>query len=114
MLAHFSKDPRLIKAFKDEIDLHRATAAELFHVDEAEVTGEQRNVGKTVNFATIYGQGATALGQQLGLKRKEAKEMIDKYFTVYAGVRAWLDETIARADKDGGRPHLARAQALHP
>ncbi len=101
VLAHFSKDPRLIAAFRDEIDLHRATAAELFSVAESEVSPEQRSIGKTVNFATIYGQGATALGQQLGLKRTEAKKMIDQYFTVYAGVRTWLDETIAQADKDG-------------
>ena len=101
VLAHFSQDPRLISAFREEIDLHRATAAELFGVAESEVTSEQRNVGKTVNFATIYGQGATALGQQLGLPRKEAKEMIDRYFKVYAGVRSWLDETIAAAHRDG-------------
>ena len=101
VLAHFSKDPRLIAAFRDEIDLHRATAAELFGVSEDDVTPEQRSIGKTVNFATIYGQGATALGQQLGLKRKEAKEMIDRYFEVYAGVRSWLDETIAAAHESG-------------
>jgi DNA polymerase-1 len=101
VLAHFSKDPRLIGAFRDEIDLHRATAVELFGVAESDVTAEQRNIGKTVNFATIYGQGATALGQQLGLSRKTAKEMIDRYFKVYAGVRSWLDETIAAAHTDG-------------
>ncbi|MDP6447241.1 MAG: DNA polymerase, partial [Pirellulaceae bacterium] len=50
---------------------------------------------------TIYGQGATALGQQLGLPRKEAKEMIDRYFTIYSGVRSWLDETVAAAHEDG-------------
>ncbi len=101
VLAHFSQDPRLIAAFRDEIDLHRATAAELFGVGESEVTAEQRTIGKTVNFATIYGQGATALGQQLGLPRKEAKAMIDRYFTVYAGVRRWLDQTIQAAHGDG-------------
>ncbi|MCH7725175.1 MAG: DNA polymerase I [Planctomycetes bacterium] len=101
ILAHFSKDPRLISAFRDEIDLHRVTAAELFDVSESDVTSEQRNVGKTVNFATIYGQGATALGQQLGLSRNEAKEMIDRYFKLYAGVRSWLDDTIAAAHESG-------------
>ena len=101
VLAHFSQDPRLMKAFRDEIDLHRATAVELFGVDEADVTPEQRNIGKTVNFATIYGQGATALGQQLGLARKEAKAMIDRYFAVYAGVRSWLDSTIETAHQEG-------------
>jgi DNA polymerase I len=101
VLAHFSKDPRLIAAFRDEIDLHRVTAAELFEVAESDVTSEQRNVGKTVNFATIYGQGATALGQQLGLTRNEAKKMIDRYFGLYAGVRSWLDETVATAHETG-------------
>ena len=101
VLAHFSQDPRLIAAFRDEIDLHRATAAKLFGVAESAVTSEQRNVGKTVNFATIYGQGATALSQQLGLTRKEAKEMIDRYFELYAGVRRWLDDTIATAHDSG-------------
>jgi DNA polymerase-1 len=101
VLAHFSKDPRLVAAFRDEIDLHRVTAARLFDVAESDVTSEQRNIGKTVNFATIYGQGATALGQQLGLTRNEAKEMIDRYFNLYAGVRSWLDETVATAHESG-------------
>lgn len=101
VLAHFSEDPRLVSAFQEEIDLHRATAAELFDVDEGEVTPIQRNVGKTVNFATIYGQGATALGQQLGVPRKEAKQMIDRYFDIYAGVRSWLDTTVEKAHETG-------------
>ena len=101
VLAHFSKDPRLVSAFRDEIDLHRVTAAQLYEVAESDVTTEQRTVGKTVNFATIYGQGATALGQQLGLTRNEAKKMIDRYFELYAGVRKWLDETVAAAHESG-------------
>ena len=101
VLAHFSDDERLTAAFRDDIDLHRATASELFSVEEADVTAEQRNIGKTVNFATIYGQGATALGQQLGLTRKEAKAMIDRYFEIYSGVRSWLDETIETANETG-------------
>ena len=101
VLAHFSQDPRLVAAFRDEIDLHRVTAAELFDVTEADVNSEQRNVGKTVNFATIYGQGATALGQQLGMTRNEAKKMIDRYFKLYSGVRSWLDDTIATAHESG-------------
>lgn len=101
VLAHFSEDERLLTAFRDDIDLHRATAAELFDIDESEVNPQQRTIGKTVNFATIYGQGATALGQQLGLPRKEAKQMIDRYFEIYAGVRSWLDQTIADAHEAG-------------
>lgn len=101
VLAHFSKDPRLVEAFRDKLDLHRRTAALLFRVAPEAVTKEQRNVGKTVNFATIYGQGATALGQILGIARKEAQSYIEQYFEYYAGVRAWLDRTIAEAHGNG-------------
>ena len=65
------------------------------------MTREQRNVGKTVNFATIYGQGATALAQSLGVTRNEAKAYIDRYFEVYGGVRTWLDASIAGAHASG-------------
>lgn len=101
VLAHFSKDPMLVSAFRERIDLHRQTASRIFDVPPDEVSAEQRNVGKTVNFATIYGQGATALGQQIGVPRKEAKAMIDRYFDVYSGVREWLDRTIADATLSG-------------
>lgn len=101
VLAHFSRDPRLIEAFEGDLDLHRRTAAVLFKVDAEAVTREQRNIGKTVNFATIYGQGATALGQILGVPRKDAASYIDQYFAYYQGVRAWLDRTIAEAHEKG-------------
>ena len=101
VLAHFSKDPRLLEAFRDKLDLHRRTAGLLFRVEPEAVTTEQRNVGKTVNFATIYGQGATALGQILGVPRKDAQSYIEKYFEYYADVRRWLDRTIAAAHKTG-------------
>ncbi len=101
VLAHFSKDPMLVNAFRERIDLHRQTASRIFDVEPDEVDGDQRNVGKTVNFATIYGQGATALGQQIGVPRKQAKAMIDRYFDVYSGVRQWLDNTIASATETG-------------
>jgi DNA polymerase-1 len=97
VLAHFSKDERLLEAFQGNLDLHRRTASILFSVAPEEVTSEQRNVGKTVNFATIYGQGATALGQILGIPRKDAQRYIEQYFTHYAGVRRWLDRTIEDA-----------------
>lgn len=101
VLAHFSKDPRLLEAFRDRLDLHRRTASLLFHVAPEDVTREQRDVGKTVNFATIYGQGATALGQILGIGRKDAQGYIERYFEHYAGVRQWLDRTIADAHATG-------------
>lgn len=101
VLAHFSQDPLLLESFTENVDIHRRTASQLFEVPPEEVSAFQRNVGKTVNFATIYGQGATALGQQLGIPRKEAKGYIDRYFERYAKVRAWLDRTIADAHVSG-------------
>jgi DNA polymerase-1 len=101
LLAHFTEDPVLVEAFSTGADVHRRTAARIFDVPEAEVTYAQRQAGKTVNFASIYGQGATALGQQIGVKRKEAKAFLDRYFERYAGVRRWLDDTIRDAHIDG-------------
>jgi DNA polymerase-1 len=101
VLAHFSRDPRLLEAFAENLDLHRRTAGVLFGVAPDEVTKEQRNVGKTVNFATIYGQGATALGQILGVPRKDAQQYIEQYFAHYAEVRRWLDRTIEEAHRTG-------------
>jgi len=101
VLAHFSQEPRLMEAFANRIDLHKRTAGILFSIDPEAVTPEQRNVGKTVNFATIYGQGATALGQILGIPRKDAVHYIEQYFAYYAGVRRWLDRTIADAHVNG-------------
>lgn len=101
VLAHFSGDPLLQESFRENVDVHRRTASQLFDVAPEEVTSDQRNVGKTVNFATIYGQGATALAQQLGIPRSEAKAYIDRYFERYAKVREWLDTTIAEAHQRG-------------
>ena len=101
VLAHFSRDPHLIEAFRDNLDLHRRTAGMLFNAAPEAVTPEQRGVGKTVNFATIYGQGATALAQILSIPRKDAQRYIEQYFEYYAGVRRWLDDTIAAAHETG-------------
>lgn len=101
VLAHISADPLLLDAFRTAQDVHRRTAAEVFDVPPDEVTPEQRNVGKTVNFATIYGQGATALGQQLGMTRKQAQAMIQRYFERYEGVKTWVETTVARAHETG-------------
>lgn len=100
ILAHFSQDPLLLESFREGIDVHRRTASQLFDVAPEEVDARQRNIGKTVNFATIYGQGAVALGQQLGLSKSEAKDIIERYFQAYAGVRAWVDQTVADAHRD--------------
>ena len=101
VLAHISEDPELIKAFNEDIDLHTQTAAKIYKIPENEVSRSQRNVGKTVNFATVYGQGATALGRQLGIPRKEAKAMIETYFDVYSEVKSWIEETVEDASMTG-------------
>ncbi|MGE0712328.1 MAG: DNA polymerase I [Planctomycetota bacterium] len=101
LLADASEDEVLVAAFGERRDVHALTAGELFSVPPAQVTGEQRRVGKTVNFATIYGQGATALGQILDVPRKEAKRYIDGFFATYRGVAEWLEETTALALERG-------------
>ena len=101
VLAHFCADPLLVESFQLNLDVHRRTAGQIFECPPETVTSEQRSVGKTVNFATIYGQGATALGQILGIPRKDAQRYIDGYFKAYAGVRTWLDATIEAALKTG-------------
>lgn len=101
VLAHFSDAPRLTDAFINDLDVHARTAAELFEIAEKDVTKQQRDVGKTVNFATIYGQGANGLAQIVGVTRDVAAAYIERYFQTYAGVRVWLDETIEQGDKSG-------------
>ena len=101
MLAHVCGEPKLIEAFANDVDVHRQTAAALFDCAPDEVTSEQRGVGKTVNFATIYGQGATALGQSLGIPRRQAKAYIERYFERYSEVRAWVERTVAEAYRTG-------------
>ncbi len=101
MLAHVCGEPQLIEAFANDVDVHRQTAAALFDCAPEAVTTEQRNVGKTVNFATIYGQGATALGQSLGIPRRQAKAYIERYFEKYSEVKAWVERTVAEAYEAG-------------
>jgi len=101
LLAHFSDDPAFVAAFQRGGDIHRQTAAVIFGVAEADVTGEMRARAKTINFATIYGQGAMALSRQLGITVEEAKSFIKQYFERFAGVRAWLDKTVEAARQRG-------------
>jgi DNA polymerase-1 len=101
LLAHVTGDPSLCAAFAAGADVHRQTAAQIFGVPREAVTPAQRNVGKTINFATIYGQGAHALGQMIGVPMREAKRYIDAYFQHYQGVRDWLDQTTEQALSDG-------------
>ncbi|HMG18011.1 MAG TPA: DNA polymerase I, partial [Gemmatimonadales bacterium] len=101
LLAHLSGDPAFVAAFQRGGDIHRQTAAVIFGVPEANVTGEMRARAKTINFATIYGQGAMALSRQLGITLEQAKAFIKHYFERFAGVRAWLDKTVDEARQRG-------------
>src|SRR5438132_774908 len=101
LLAHLSGDPAFVAAFEQGGDIHRQTAAIIFDVTQDQVTAEMRARAKTINFATIYGQGAFALSRQLGITQDDAKRFIEQYFTRFAGVRAWLDRTVAEAREKG-------------
>ncbi|MGM9516025.1 DNA polymerase I [Roseateles sp. DB2] len=93
IMAHISEDPGLLKAFQDGLDVHRATASEVFGVAVDAVTSEQRRYAKTINFGLIYGMGAFGLAQSLGIEQKAAKDYIDRYFTRFAGVKTYMDLT---------------------
>jgi len=101
LLAHLSGDPAFVDAFARGGDIHRQTAAVIFGVPEAEVSADMRARAKTINFATIYGQGPFALSRQLGITQDEAKRFITQYFERFSGVRAWLDRTIQEGRERG-------------
>lgn len=101
LLAHLSGDPAFVEAFARGGDIHRQTAALIFDVAESDVTAEMRARAKTINFATIYGQGAFSLSRQLGITQDDAKRFIAQYFERFAGVRSWLDRTIEEARQRG-------------
>jgi DNA polymerase-1 len=101
LLAHLSGDEVFIEAFRKGGDIHRETAAILFGVAPQDVTPELRARAKTINFATIYGQGPFALSRQLGISQAEAKEFIHRYFERFSGVRRFLDSQIEKARKQG-------------
>ncbi len=101
IMAHISGDPGLTKAFAEGMDVHRATASEVFGIAPDTVTSEQRRYAKTINFGLIYGMGAFGLAQSLGLDQKAARNYIDRYFDRFAGVKRYMDETKARAAELG-------------
>jgi len=101
LLAHLSGDPAFVRAFEQGGDIHRQTAAIIFGVPQDDVTPEMRARAKTINFATIYGQGPFALARQLGISQDQAKAFIAEYFARFAGVRTWLDRTVAEARERG-------------
>ncbi len=101
LLAHLSQDPAFVTAFQAGGDIHKQTASIIFGVPVGEVTGEMRARAKTINFATIYGQGARALSLQLKITFAEAKEFIATYFERFAGIRAFLDSQVVKARETG-------------
>jgi len=101
VLAHISGDAVLRSSFASNEDLHARTAGETFGVPPGEVSRQQRDIAKMINYGIAYGLSAFGLAQRLGLPGREAQEIIDRYFARYAGVKAWLDGTIEAARRDG-------------
>ncbi|MEQ1506831.1 MAG: DNA polymerase I [Myxococcota bacterium] len=101
VLAHVTGDPELVAAYRDGRDIHRATASALFDLAPDEIDARQRDIAKTVNFATIYGQGPLALARQLGIPVAEARAYIAAFFDRYAGVADWRREVVDDAVKRG-------------
>ncbi|MBU8922742.1 MAG: DNA polymerase I, partial [Bacteroidales bacterium] len=93
IMAHLSKDPGLVTAFRDECDIHTRTASKIFEVDEDKVTREMRSAAKTINFGLMYGQGARALSQQLRIPFEEAKDFIEGYFEQYPGIAEFIEKS---------------------
>ena len=101
LLAHYSKDPILCQAYKEERDIHGATASQIFGEPLDAVTPLQRRTAKAVNFGIIYGISPFGLARNLGISQKVAKEYIDKYFEMYPTIKAYLDNSVAMAQKQG-------------
>jgi DNA polymerase-1 len=101
IMAHLSEDARLLEAFSQGEDVHRATAAEIFGITPIEVGSEQRRVAKTINFGLIYGMSAFGLARQLGLERSAAQSYIERYFARYPGVARYMEDTRNMAKMNG-------------
>jgi len=101
LLAHFSGDPVLLKAFQEGVDIHRQTAAVVFGIHPELVTSEMRRQAKVINFGIIYGMSPFGLAKQLGVGQRVASEFIQRYFTRHSRVRAYLEETLEQARTQG-------------
>ena len=101
LLAHYSKDPLLLEAFRRGDDIHTLTASQVFGVPPLMVTPDHRRQAKVVNFGIVYGLSAFGLSQNLGIETSEAKKFIDAYFEKYRGVRAFIDRTLEETRRDG-------------
>jgi DNA polymerase-1 len=101
IMAHLSKDGGLIKAFKNDEDIHKITASEVYNTDLKDITKEQRRSAKAINFGLIYGMSAFGLARQLGINRSEAQKYVDLYFEKYPKVKEYMDETKSFARENG-------------
>ncbi len=101
IMAHLADDPGLKKAFEENWDIHALTASKIFDVSLEKVTKQQRMVGKTMNFATLYGQGPHALSRQLEVPYELARQYIDEYFAEFPKVRKWMEDTLAFGYENG-------------
>jgi len=101
IMAHISDDPALLKAFHDGLDVHKATAAEVFGLTPDAVSSEQRRYAKVINFGLIYGMSAFGLAKALGIDNTAAKNYIERYFQRFAGVKRYMDDTRAQAKAQG-------------
>ncbi|MBI6899953.1 DNA polymerase I [Pseudomonas putida] len=101
IMAHLAKDEGLLHAFRNDLDVHRATAAEVFGVALTDVTTDQRRSAKAINFGLIYGMSAFGLAKQIGVDRKQSQDYIDRYFARYPGVLAYMERTRAQAAEQG-------------
>ena len=121
LLAHLSGDEHLVRAFNEGEDFHAETAARVFGVPVSEVTPDLRSRAKAVNFGIVYGQQAYGLSQSLHISMAEARDMIDRYYEAYPGVRTFLDSVVARAKQTGyaetmygRRRHIPELKAKNP
>ena len=101
IMAHLSGDEGLLKAFRDDVDVHRATAAEVFGESYEKVTGNQRRAAKAINFGLMYGMSAFGLARQLDISRPEAQKYMDTYFARYPGVQGFMEKTREQARDQG-------------
>ena len=101
IMAHISGDEAMLRAFAEGEDIHRATAAEIFGIAQADVQGEQRRYAKVINFGLIYGMSAFGLASNLGIERAAAQSYIDKYFLRFSGVRQYMEDTRMQAKARG-------------
>ena len=101
IMAHYSKEPELIKAFEEDADIHSRTAALVNGIAESEVTSDQRRSAKVVNFGIMYGAGPYRMSQELGIPMADAKTLIDTYFKTYPGIKRYMNATIESARKKG-------------